>query len=292
MIGSARRAAWGCVLGLACAEPETAAREPVPLTATPAVVACAAGERVPLAVHGGDGRALFDFALASDLVALADVDRARGTATVLCAATGATRLVVAAANASLAVPVQVRAAPPGTVRVAVAPSALTMTNGSSAWLQAVVTSTVADASRDVRYVSADTTIVAVDSLTGQLRGTGRGTTSVAAQARADRSAQSTTAVTVVPGATFVASLALLTGPLALVVGDTARVVADVALTAGASPTTSRAPAFAVTDSAVVRIAADGSLRALRAGTTTIVVSAAAAPLIRALVSAVVREPAP
>lgn len=274
----------------ACRDATPAVDVPVTLTAVPNVVACAAGERVPLTISGAPRSTAFDFALGADLVSLSDVDRARGTATIQCAAVGTTMLLASAANSIVSVPIVVRAAAPGAIRVAVAPSAIAMTNGTSAWVTARVTSSVAGASTDVRYVSDDTAVVVVDSISGQLRATGRGDALVFALARADRSARAATTVSVVPGGTLVSSLAIQTASLALVVGDTARVAADVFLTAAAPPTTSRLPAFASTDSTVLRVSADGTVRALRAGSATIVVSAVAAPLIRGNVAVVVRVP--
>jgi len=275
----------------ACDPAASVARGTSALAASPAVVACAAGERVRVAVGGGGGAPL-DFALANDRVALADVDRVRGTASVVCAAMGTSVIAVSAAGATLAVPVTVRAAAPGAIALSLAPGALAMTNGTTSWVTASVTSSLPDASTDARYASSDTTIVAVDSITGQVRATGRGQATVVARARADTTVHRDATVTVTPGSVIVASLAVSTPPLSLIVGDSARVVATVFLNGTAPPTTSRALTFMPIDSQIVRVSPTGAVRALRAGNTAIYVAPVAAPLIRAVVTVFVFEPVP
>jgi uncharacterized protein YjdB len=205
---------------------------------------------------------------------------------------GTSAIGISAPGASVAVPVTVRAAPAGAIQLSVAPAALAMTNGTTSWVAATIASSLPDASTEARYASSDTTIVAVDSTTGQVRATGRGTATVVARARADTAVQRATTVSVTPGSEIVTGLAVSTPPLSLVVGDSARVVATVFLSRTAPPTTSRALTFAPIDSQVVRVSPTGVVRALRAGGTVILVAPVAAPLIRALVTVYVFEPAP
>src|SRR5689334_21767382 len=105
------------------------------------------------------------------------------------------------------VPVTVRAPAPGTVRLTVSPAAVTMVNGSTAWLDAAVATTRPGISTGARFVSADTTVVAVDYASGTLRATGPGTTEVFVVSHADPSAEALVPVTVTRGSAVAQGLA-------------------------------------------------------------------------------------
>jgi hypothetical protein len=240
----------------------------------------------------GAGRGPFDFSLANDVVRLTDVDRTHGSASVVCLATGAGSIGIAATGVRTTVPVIVQPVASATVRVTMSPTALALVNGTTNWVAASVSSPLAEASREARYSSSDTTVAVVDSVSGQVRATGPGTAAIVASSRAAPSARGMTSVTVTPGSALIGGLALFSGPMLLVVGDSDRVRASVSAARNAPPNTSLAATYASTDSQIARVSATGVVRALRTGSATILVGAAAAPLVRAAVFVYVLEPAP
>lgn len=287
----ARRAALAALPGLAACDPVT--RTDARLDVTPAAVACVAGDAVRLdaTVDGGHAAAVA-FGVDGDAAWLVAVARDRGTATVACEAAGRAVVTVEGAGRRVLVPVTVQPPPAGTLRATVAPSALALVAGTTAYLDGRVESSRAGVSTDVRYSTRDTAVAVVDSIFGLVRATGAGTTTLVAAARADRRVTAEATVVVTRSSTLVTAIFPAPPALAIDVGDSARVSATIQLAATAPPGTSRAVAFATSDAAVAVVSPDGVVRGVGPGTTTILLSPVAAPLLRARVAVSVRAPLP
>jgi len=260
------------------------------LDVTPAAVTCTAGDRVTLhaSLDGGPATPI-EFEAAGGGIWLTRPDRS--TASVACEAAGQHRVQVTAGPHLVVVPVAVQPPAAGTLQLTVTPSPLTLVNGSVQLLAATVTSSRPGVSTAVRFLTADTALVVVDSIAGTVRARGPGTTQVVVQTYADPATRVVVPVTVTRGSAVVVGLAPDPFNLLLQVGDSARLGATVFLAPGAPATTSRASTFTSTNPDVVRVTGNVA-RAVGAGTATIVVAPVASPALKAGIPVTVRDPAP
>jgi len=262
------------------------------LVVTPPEATCVSGDRVALAASLDGARAdAAEFTVAGEGIWLPAVGR-RGTATVTCEGVGRGVVSVSAAGQTALVPFVVRPPAPGLVHVAVAPAALVLLNGTRATLDAVVTSSLPDASTAPRFESSDTVIAAVDSLFGVVRARGPCSATITVRAHADPAARAVVPVTVTRGSIAVGGIAANPAAIDLVVGDSARITVDVFLASTAPPGTTRAATFTSRDPSVVRVSSAGVVRGVYPGRAIVEVSPVAAPALVTTVSVTVRDPAP
>ena len=277
-------------LALACRDGATASDAP-PAVA-PSRVACVAGDRVALAATA-DGRSVpATFTVRGDGAWLAGVARDRGSATLVCEAEGSGSVLVESAGGSAVVDVRVDPPPAGTLRLTLAPAALSLVNGNAAPLSAVITSARPGVSTAPRFYSTDPSIATVDSIFGLVTAAGPGTVQVVAAARADRGVRETATVSVTRGSAFAVGLAVAPSGLRLVLGDSGRVLATVQLATTAPSGTSRAVSWATDDPRVAVVSPNGVVRAVGQGTTFILAAAVAAPKLAAGVPVTVTVPPP
>ncbi|AHG89123.1 Ig domain protein group 2 domain protein [Gemmatirosa kalamazoonensis] len=262
------------------------------LRVDPAAVTCVAGDRVELRATEAGRPTAATFTVEGDPAWLASVRRDRGAATLVCEAAGRGGIAVERGTTRVVVPVVVDPPPDGTLRVTLAPETLTLVNGTSAPVHALVSSARTGVSTDARFTTSDTAVATVDSLLGLVTATGPGTTTIVAAARADRRVRATARVTVTRASALAVALTTSPGSVAVLIGDSARVSATVQLADTAPPGTSRAVRYSSENTAVAEVSPSGVVRGIAAGGTTIVATAVVAPGLKSRIPVTVFVPAP
>jgi uncharacterized protein YjdB len=255
-------------------------------------VACGVGQEARLVATLADGPrgASFEFVASDDRVRVTAV--AGGTATLVCRAAGRATVTVSSAGRSATVAVTATPAPGAVLGLDVEPASLTLVTAATWRLAARVRTRDARVSDAARFASLDTAVATVDSVTGVVRATAPGVTSLVVRSAADPSVRATVPVTV-GRATAAVSVLIVEPPFVrLVVGDTARVTARVGLAPGAPPGTSRDVTWGTNDTTVVFVRADGLVQGRRPGAALVTARPVAAPAVLGVTPVTVREPPP